>query len=122
MYVFQKEDAIAEQETIPQEEIGTAFSDRAIDRGLRAYAYQDYATALELLLPIAYQGDAHCQYLCGRMYALGLGTKVNENEASCLLSMAAFQDDLDAMEFMDRMDEDPDSFDLDQQEEPYSRI
>ena len=38
-----------------------------------AYQLGDYATVLELLQPLAEQGEAHAQWGLGRLYATGRG-------------------------------------------------
>ena len=61
----------------------------AIDRG-------DYATALNISLPLAEQGNAHAQYNLGRMYGDGLGVPQDYAEAVKWYLKAAEQGDADA--------------------------
>ena len=56
----------------------------AIDRG-------DYATALNISLPLAEQGDVHAQYNLGRMYGDGLGVPQDYAEAVKWFRKAAEQ-------------------------------
>lgn len=50
-------------------------------KGLSAWLRRDYATAREILLPLAHQGDPPAQYLLGDMYARGRGVPEDHREA-----------------------------------------
>jgi len=63
---------------------GTAFStpqDEAYQRGLAAYTWQDYATAVRIWQPLAQQGMAAAQHNLGVMYSQGQGVARNDAEA-----------------------------------------
>ncbi len=57
-----------------------------IDRG-------DYATPLNISLPLAEQGDVHAQYNLGRMYGDGLGVPQDYAEAMKWYRKSAEQGD-----------------------------
>ena len=49
--------------------------------GLAAYQRNDYEKSLKTLRPLAEKGDARAQYLLGRQYQFGQGTKADRAEA-----------------------------------------
>src|SRR2546423_5057026 len=52
-----------------------------VDKGVRAYQREDYATALREWLPLAEQGDAAAQYHLGMLYIQGKGVSQDYAEA-----------------------------------------
>lgn len=69
---------------------GTAAAG-SIEDGQGAYDRGDYATALQLLRPLAEHGDAHAQYLLGLSYDLGHGVPKDSAEAASWYRRAADQ-------------------------------
>jgi TPR repeat protein len=52
-----------------------------LEDGLAAYDRGDYATALEIWIPLAEQGDADSQLGLGVLYGNGQGFSKNDDEA-----------------------------------------
>jgi len=70
---------------------------RTLTDGLIRYAARDYAGALEILLPLAQQGNADAQLQLGRMYAQGEGLAASDDhEAAGWFSRAAEQGKVEA--------------------------
>ena len=64
--------------------IATPASSAGTERfedGLAAYQRNDYEKSLKTLRPLAEKGDARAQYLLGRQYQFGQGTKADRAEA-----------------------------------------
>ena len=57
--------------------------------GFAAYERGDYATALQLLRPLAEAGDANAQFHLGRIHLGGRGVAKNETEAAQWFRRAA---------------------------------
>ena len=64
--------------------------------GIEAHKKGNYAQALELLLPLATQGNAEAQLLLGWLYANGEGVTKNDQEAAKWYRLAAEQGYADA--------------------------
>jgi TPR repeat protein len=52
-----------------------------LEKGLQAFANQNYSETLALLKPLAEQGNAEAQCIIGNLYHLGLGIDQNIKEA-----------------------------------------
>ena len=59
--------------------------------GLAAYQRHDYATALQVLRPLADHGDARAQYVIGVMYYNGEGVSLDSDQAVKWFRLAADQ-------------------------------
>ena len=68
-----------------------------------AYEPGDYATVIELIRPLAEQGDAEAQSLLGLMYYEGKGVLQDHEEAALWLSKAAKQGDTEAQAVLGAM-------------------
>ena len=62
-----------------------------LDRGSRAFARGDYATALRYIEPLARQGDAQAQFYLARMYETGRGRAADIGQAIQWYDLAAAQ-------------------------------
>ena len=67
-----------------------------LEEGQAAFMHGDFATALQLLRPLADHGDARAQLSLGHMYASGRGVPQNYAEALKWYRLAADQGDADA--------------------------
>ena len=65
--------------------------DPKLGTALLAYEHRDYKKALSLLTPVAKRGEPEAQFIVGRIYALGLGTKKDNNGAEGWYRKAAKQ-------------------------------
>ena len=65
--------------------------DPKLEVALRAYEHRDFKKALRLLSPIATRGEVQAQFIVARLYAQGLGTKKDTNEAEGWYRKAAEQ-------------------------------
>ena len=74
---------------------GTALAG-ALDDGVAAYDRGDYATALQLLQPLANARNVAAQYNLGHMYALGEGVQQDYAEAAKWFRKAADQGEASA--------------------------
>jgi uncharacterized protein len=61
-----------------------------------AFESRDYPTTLQMLHPLADQGDATAQYILGRMYLDGNGVSQNYAEAVKWFRLSADRGDADA--------------------------
>jgi len=68
----------------------------ALGDGVEAYKKNNFAQALELLLPLATQGNAVAQYALGLMYNNGEGVTKNYQEAAKWYRLAAKQGSMNA--------------------------
>lgn len=73
-----------------------AAATKAIDNARAAFDERDYANALELLLPLAEDGNAEAQTLIGVMYRTGLLGMPDHDEAALWFESAAQQGHADA--------------------------
>ncbi len=64
-----------------------------LEKGLEAFEKKDYKTALEILLPLADNGDAKAQYIIGSMCERGLGIPQNYRESCRWYDLAYKQND-----------------------------
>ena len=68
------------------------------DQAMTAFDQGDYATAHELLLPLAkYHGYANAMNTLGIMYENGMGVDVNGDEAATWYKKAALEGNIEAM-------------------------
>jgi hypothetical protein len=67
-------------------------SSASMDEGIAAYNRGDYATALQMLRPLAEQGNTKAQNYLGLMYLKGLGVAQESQEAARWFKKAADQD------------------------------
>ena len=74
--------------------MGLASAPRNADAAIAAYQNGDYAAALQLLRPLADQGDARAQSTLGLIYYGGRGVPQDDNEAVKWFRRAADQDDV----------------------------
>lgn len=58
-------------------------------KGLAAFEFADYETALAIWQPLAEAGDANSQYGLGQMYGNGWGVEQSDEEAMRLYALAA---------------------------------
>jgi len=70
----------------------TAARPAELEQAMQAIRIRDYATVLELLWPLAEQGDAEAQYQLGGMYRTGRGVMRDYDLARQLLERAAAQE------------------------------
>ncbi len=70
-----------------------SLSYAGLGEGTAAYESKDYGKALQLLVPVAQQGNAQAQRLLGSMYLQGMGTPQNETDAAKWFRLAAAQGD-----------------------------
>jgi TPR repeat protein len=63
------------------------------DEAIAAYNRQDYASALQLLRPLAENGNVRAQFLLGFMYEGGMGVSADEVEAAKWYRRAADKGD-----------------------------
>jgi len=68
---------------------GVTFAEAGIEEGLAAYQRKDYAKAMEILKPLAENGNAEAQYILAEMYAGGQGVAKDEQEAVKLVLKSA---------------------------------
>jgi TPR repeat protein len=72
-------------ENILEDEIGKASLQKQegskLERGMDAYATNDYQTAFSQLQPLAKNGDGIAQVILGHMYVNGFGVPKNDNQA-----------------------------------------
>lgn len=61
----------------------------SLQDGAAAYSRGDYTEALQLLRPVAEQGDALAQVIVGVMYAKGNGVTEDDVEAARWFSLSA---------------------------------
>ncbi len=68
-------------------------SDRDADfsSGIAAFESKNFKLAMQLLLPIAYDGNAECLHRCAIMYQNGLGNVANPEKAFEFMFSAASQ-------------------------------
>jgi TPR repeat protein len=71
--------------------------------GLAAYEHGDYATALQLLRPLAEQGNARAQYKLGAMYDMGVRVPQDDAEAVQWYRKAAERGNADAQVILGMM-------------------
>ncbi len=71
--------------------------------GLAAYQRGDYSTARAIVEPLAQSGDAHAQYLLGRMHARGEGVLQDFVIAHQWLNLSAARGNRDARTERDRI-------------------
>ena len=67
----------------------TPAAAQSLERAEAAYFRGDYADAMQMMLPIAEQGDRHAQYLIGFMYERGQGVAKDPAKAAKWYSRAA---------------------------------
>ena len=67
-----------------------------LEDGIAAYDRDDYDTAMQLLRPLAEQGDADAENSVGMMYLSGHGAPENQQQAFQWISKAADQDNAEA--------------------------
>lgn len=65
--------------------------DPKLSSALRAYEHRNFKKALKLLSPIAKRGESEAQFILGRIYTLGLGTKRDTTKAKRWYRKAAKQ-------------------------------
>ena len=70
---------------------GSPVAAADFQKGLEAYAKQDYATALRTFTALAEQGDAKAQGILGLMYAKGEGVPQDDRQAVQWYTRAAEQ-------------------------------
>src|SRR5262245_46741589 len=75
----------------PDKSIQAGASASQLERGKAAYRLRDYATALELLQPLADMGDTAAQACVGIMYLGGEGVQRDPARAAALLQKVAEQ-------------------------------
>ncbi len=68
----------------------------ALEEGLRAYEQGEYATAAELLTPLAKKSDPRAQTTLGLMYHYGNGVPEDDKTAFAWFHRAAMQGDAEA--------------------------
>lgn len=66
-------------------------ADPKLGAALLAYEHRDFKKARSLLTPVATRGEVQAQFILGRIYALGLATKKDANEAEKWYRKAAEQ-------------------------------
>ncbi|HQQ62300.1 MAG TPA: hypothetical protein PLF22_01865 [Pseudomonadales bacterium] len=69
-------------------EVG-AYDEARLDAGMRAFSRNDFATALELLLPCAEAGSVRAQMLMSRLYYAGNGVPQDMERYAYWLERAA---------------------------------
>ena len=67
----------------------TPAAAQGLERAEAAYFRGDYPKAMELMLPLAEEGDRHAQYLIGFMYERGKGTEKDPAKAAAWYGRAA---------------------------------
>src|SRR5262245_47639467 len=72
----------------------------AFEDATAAYPRGDYAKAMELIRPLAEQGDARAQFNLGTIYYNGQGTREDLPEAAKWFGMAAEQGDMEAQRYL----------------------
>ncbi|MBI4962382.1 MAG: sel1 repeat family protein [Desulfomonile tiedjei] len=75
-----------------------AFAASDLEEGVAAYDRQEYASALEILKPLAVNGNADAQFLLARMYAGGQGVAKDEQEAVKWVVISAGNGNIQAQE------------------------
>ncbi len=65
--------------------------DASFSSGIAAFETKNFKQAMQLLLPLAYDGDAECQHRCAIMYQNGLGNMANPEKAFEFMFSAASQ-------------------------------
>lgn len=70
------------------------------EKGLEAFRAAKYEKALRYLNPAAEKGDANARYLLGRMYAAGLGVKMDKVKAVELYRLAAEDGQAQAQKYL----------------------
>ncbi len=71
----------------------TALENQTLNRGLNAFANRNYATAYQILLPLAKRGDSRAQAFVGTMLNDGLGVEKNQGLARQWYERARFRGD-----------------------------
>ena len=71
-----------------------------LESARRAYARQDYATAVKEFRALAEQGNREAELALGKMYMSGQGVSRDSDQAITWLKRAAVQDDSDAEFFL----------------------
>lgn len=69
---------------------------RTVEKGSAAYAQGDYATALDMMRPLAEDGDPTAQFYLGEMYRFGHGLKKDEAKAANWYKKSAVNGSSDA--------------------------
>ena len=77
---------------------GLVMAGNDFEEGRAAYERQDYASAIEILRPLAKGGNADAQNIVGRMYSLGQGVTKDEGEAMKWMMLSAGSGTLEAQE------------------------
>ena len=67
----------------------TPAAAQSLERAEAAYFRGDYAVAMQLMQPLAEQGDRHAQYLIGFMYERGEGVSEDHAKAAKWYGLAA---------------------------------
>jgi len=76
--------------------LGQAAMAGPLDDGQAAYQRGDYETALQLLSPLAEQGDVRAEFILGLAHDLGHGVPQDHAKAAVWYQKAADQGDPDA--------------------------
>ena len=71
-----------------------------------AYDTGNYRESLELLAPLAQEGDAEAQYALGYQFFYGLGVKRDKNQALFWMQQSAIQGYQPAREALTRLTDD----------------
>jgi tetratricopeptide (TPR) repeat protein len=69
---------------------------RTVEKGSAAYAQGDYAAALDILRPLAEDGEPTAEFYVGEMYRFGRGVKKDEAKAAAWYKKSAVQGSSDA--------------------------